>query len=84
MLDAFRPVVLAPAGAAGAGAGGAVAGPEPLVRFALVRSYANARSPHGARPQPHSFGASTWNGAGLLAHEKHTVHPELAVVGRMA
>jgi len=45
MLDAFRPVVLAPAGAAGAGAGGAVAGAAPLVRFSLVRSYANARSP---------------------------------------
>ena len=52
MLDAFRPVVLAPAGAAGAGAGGAVAGPEPLVRFALVRSYANARLSHGACPNP--------------------------------
>ncbi len=45
MLDAFRPVVLAPAGAAGAGAGGAAAGATPLVRFSLVRSYANARSP---------------------------------------
>ena len=48
MLDAFRPVVLAPAGAAGAGAGGAVAGAEALVRFSLVRSYANSRS-HGGR-----------------------------------
>lgn len=47
MLDAFRPVVLAPAGAAGAGAGGAVAGAEALVRFSLVRSYANSRS-HGS------------------------------------